>query len=98
MQSTYRVPLDERMVITNVYIALTRVNGSASSATVFMRHKEAGGSWHVIHPFLITTSNIIDKTEEITAGPGDFIEFTIDDVSDADTNCNVEFEYQLIKV
>jgi len=96
-QATFRVPAGERMVITNIYISIIRASGSATSATIYFRVKEVGKSWNVIKPLLITSQNVINKSENILLNSGDFIEFTLADVSDTDTSCNIEFEYQLIR-
>ena len=95
-QATYRVPLDQTMIISNIYTSIGRASGGLTSATVLMRYKQIGGSWTVKRPFLTTSSNIIDKHEDILASSGSFVEFTFDHISDNGTSCNVEFEYQLI--
>lgn len=96
-QACVRVPTNTKMVISSLYARISRINGSDSSALLQLRVKPAGKSWFVLRPYLITTSSDINKTEQIVLKAGDLVEFTIDEVSDNDTSCNVEFEYQLIK-
>lgn len=96
-QATLRVPANTTMVVNNVLIAVTRSNGSSGSAQVNMRVKPFGKSWYVTRPYLLTTSTNIDKSEQMVFGAGDMIEFFMTSVSDANTSCNVFFEYLLIR-
>jgi hypothetical protein len=97
-QACVRVPANSKMIISSLYVRISRSNGSPSSAVVRLRVKLNGKSWFTLRPYLITTSSDINKTEQIVLGAGDLVEFTIDDVSDNDTSCNVEFEYQIVKI
>ena len=97
-QATIRVPANSQLVIENIYIALTRASGSASSATVNLNYKPAGKAWFVLRPFICTTNNIIDKKESLVFGAGDFIEFSTDVVSDTDTSLSAIFKYEIVKL
>jgi len=95
-QATIRVPANTKMVVSNVYIAATRANGSSGSARVNLRLKPSGESWYILRPYLVTTTQAINKVEQMTFNEGDCVEFYISNISDNDTSTNVFFEYQFI--
>jgi hypothetical protein len=96
-QATIRVPADSRMTITNSYVAISRLNGSSTSARVDLRVKPLGGSWYVLRPYMTTSSLLIDTKEAIVLEAGTVAEFVIDSVSDADTNCVAIFDYEIVE-
>jgi hypothetical protein len=97
-QATMRVPADTNLLLETMYITCARASGSDGSAVVYLRHKPAGKAWYVLRPYVITNQNIIDRKEDLTFGEGDFIEITVDDISDADTTINVVFDYELVQI
>jgi hypothetical protein len=97
-QATLRVPSNSKMIITNTYVAISRLNGSATSVRVDMKVKPSGGSWYVLRPYITTSSLLIDTKENIVLDEGCLIEFCIDEISDGDTNCVVIFDYEINQV
>ena len=93
----YRTPTDTRIRIQKIYIAIARANGSLGSADVNFRVKEPGGSWRVVRPYFVTTAYPIDVDQQglVFAG-GTQIAIRVTAVSDADTNINAQFKFQLI--
>jgi hypothetical protein len=97
-QATFRVPNNTRMLLETVYITITRASGSPGSALIKLKHKPNGKAEYTLRPYSCTTSNIIDRKEDLVFEQGDLIEFTVANVSDTDTDVNVVFDYELLEI
>jgi hypothetical protein len=96
-QTTFRVPSDKTMIITRVYATISRANGSSGSANISLKIKPDGGSWLVKRKYYTTTEKDINLNDlSIVYQPGTFVEWTISNVSDNNTNVFVEYDYELI--
>ena len=91
-----RVPSGVDMVITQIHASATRSSGAAGSARVNLHVLPLGKSWYVLRPFLVTNSRGVDYNTSLPFGPGDIVEFFIDNISDNNTSINVFFTYQFI--
>jgi hypothetical protein len=59
--------------------------------------KNVGGVWRVIRPFFTTTGSSVETKERLILDAGAVVQgYMTTDVSDSDTQCIFEFDYELI--
>lgn len=88
------VPKDKIYAVKRIRGSIVRANGSPGSATVIMYTREPGGSWNGDRVFELQTGASVDFKLEgaMVFVEGTDIKFTVGDVSDNGTVCEVAME------
>lgn len=91
---TRTVPVNKKMRIKNVYISVSRASGTAGSARVSLRTRAFGGSWIVKRPFDVVTGSSEKQVAGLIISGRSSVKFTVDEVSDSDTNIQCSWIYE----
>lgn len=98
--AAYTVPFGTQMIIKRVRTAITRSNGSAGSATVFLMARETGEVYRAKRAFELQTGAQVEFAfiGGLVLPAGTDVKFQVYDVSDNNTVAEAAFEYYLIEV
>lgn len=98
-QSHLTVPASKKLIIKGYDLYIARASGAAGSATVTLNIKASGTAEVIKREFFPTTSAPIIKTgSNIVVEPLSQIVWTLEDVSDNDTNCSCTWDYELVDI
>lgn len=93
------IPAGKNGILKKTEVAITRANGSAGSGTVVLYVRERGSNaWSGLQVFEVQTGSAVQRKNiggDIMLGGTDF-KFTVENVSDGNTVCEIECEYFLV--
>lgn len=95
--SHFTVPKGKTLIIKDYSAYISRANGSAGSADLTLRIKEFGGVSKVKREFFPTSAvPIVKSAANIVVPERSQIVWQLDDVSDGDTQCSIDWDYELV--